>query len=55
MSLNKITCLATTAPILGGSACLSGVATNGVLKVPTGSNYSKWLSKLGAGWTVEYI
>ena len=53
-SLNSITCYATTAPSLGSST-FSGLPKNGTLHVPQGSNYSKWLSRLPSGWTIEYI
>ena len=58
-SLNEITCLATTAPSIK-SGTLNGVKEGGVLKVPTGSDYSSWMSTdsgyLGYyNWTIEYI
>ena len=53
-SLTSITCLATTAPTLG-SIVFSNLPANGKLYVPSGSNYSSWLSKLGSGWTIENI
>lgn len=53
-SLKSITCYATTAPSLGSST-FSGLPTNGTLHVPSGSDYSSWLSRLPSGWTIEYI
>jgi hypothetical protein len=58
-NLNEITCLATTAPKIQNST-FSDIKTNGILKVPTGSNYSSWMSTnktyLGYyNWTIEYI
>ena len=53
-SLSSITCHATTAPRLGTYA-LDNLSANGKLYVPSGSNYSSWLSKLGSGWTIENI
>ena len=60
-SLCDITCLATTAPTLrteGSSPTyypFTNVSSTGVLRVPTGSDYSSWLSILGTGWTISYI
>lgn len=53
-SLSSITCHATTAPTLGDYA-LSYLSTNGKLYVPSGSDYSSWLSSLPSGWAIEYI
>ena len=52
--LTDITCYATTAPTVGSFA-LFYMPTNGVLRVPSGSDYSSWLSALPSGWTIEYI
>lgn len=51
--LAEIICLATTAPTIGTG--VFNFTQSGVLKVPTGSNYSTWLSALPNGWTVQYI
>lgn len=53
-SLNSITCYATTAPSLGSSVFYY-LPTNGILRVPQGSDYSSWLKQLPSGWTIEYI
>ena len=58
-NLNEITCLATTAPSIQNGTFVN-VKENGVLKVPTGSDYSSWMITdpvyLGYyNWTVEYI
>ena len=53
-SLSSITCYATTAPDIG-SRIFDGLPTNGTLHVPSGSDYSSWLSILGSGWTIEYL
>ena len=58
-SLNEITCLATTAPSIQNGT-FANVKENGILKVPTGSDYSSWMITdpvyLGYyKWTVEYI
>ena len=58
-SLNEIICLAPTAPTIANYA-FYGVTYGGVLRVPTGSDYSAWMSTsnyyLGYyNWTVEYI
>lgn len=45
-SLNEITCLATTAPILEGTV-FYGLPSNGTLTYPCGSDYSAWLEQLG--------
>ena len=50
----SITCLATTAPILG-SDVFAYLLTSGILYVPSGSDYSSWLSELGGDWSIEYI
>ena len=52
-NLTTITCYATTAPSVNGFV-FSNMPTNGVLRVPSGSDYSSWLNKL-SGWTIEYI
>lgn len=52
--LTSITCYATTAPSLSNYA-FDGIASSGTLRVPTGSNYSSWLSALPSGWTITYI
>lgn len=56
-SLTEIICLNTVAPSMGGFYSLP---QNGVLKVPSGSDYSSWMSTakyyLGYyNWTIEYI
>ena len=53
-SLTSITCYATTAPSLG-TYVFKGLPTNGTLHVPSGSDYSSWLTQLPSGWTIEYI
>ena len=53
-SLAEITCLATTAPTLGNDV-FNDIPSTGVLRVPTGSDYSTWVAQLPSGWTVEYI
>jgi hypothetical protein len=53
-SLKTITCLAKTAPSLENDS-LDVKPRNGVLRVPTGSNYSTWLNELPSGWKIEYI
>lgn len=58
-NLNEITCLATTAPSIQNGT-FANVKENGILKVPTGSDYSSWMITdpvyLGYyKWTVEYI
>ena len=53
-SLSSITCHATTAPTLSGDVFYR-LPTNGKLYVPSGSDYSSWLSLLPSGWTIEYI
>ena len=53
-TLGTITCLATTAPSLGSNVFYS-TPKNGILRVPTGSDYSTWLSRLSSGWIIEYI
>lgn len=52
-NLTEITCYAVTAPSVEMS--FTYMPTNGVLKVPSGSDYSSWLSELPSGWVVEYI
>ncbi len=51
-NLKDITCLAETAPTLAYSMDMS---STGTLHVPTGSDYSSWLSVLGSGWQIENI
>jgi hypothetical protein len=53
-SLKNITCLAKTAPELGDDM-FAAMPDNGVLRVPTGSDYSAWLDELPSGWKIEYI
>ena len=58
-SLSNITCLATTAPTIISNTFIY-ICSNGVLKVPSGSDYSGWMSTssyyLGYyNWTIEYI
>lgn len=53
-SLKNITCLSKTAPELGYNM-FDVAPDNGVLRVPTGSDYSSWLNALPSGWTIEYI
>ena len=53
-NLTSITCLATTAPTLGANVFYD-LPTNGKLYVSSGSDYSRWLSKLPSGWSIEYI
>lgn len=56
-NLNEITCLATTTPSIQ-SGTFNGVKKGGVLKVPTGSDYSSWMNQLygyPSNWTIEYI
>lgn len=52
-NLTEITCYAVTAPSVENP--FTYMPTNGVLKVPSGSDYSSWLSELPSGWVVEYI
>ena len=52
--LSSITCHATTAPTLG-SYVFKNLPTNGKLYVPSGTSYSRWLSKLPSGWKIEYV
>ena len=51
--LSEITCLAPQAPAINSNT-FSGVAPQGVLTVPEGSDYSSWLDVLGPEWTVAY-
>ena len=53
-NLSEITSYAITAPTLEVRV-FNNNAASGVLKVPTGSDYSTWLTQLGTGWTIEYI
>lgn len=50
-STEEIICHAKKAPTL----YRNNFGNTGVLKVPTGSDYSSWLEQLGSGWTIEYI
>ena len=52
--LTEIICYATTAPRLL-STTFSSISSSGVLKVPTGSDYSSWLEQLPSDWIIEYI
>ena len=59
-NLETITCYATTAPTVrsGGQTFSYGIKENGVLRYPSGSDYSTWLSSdnLGKyGWTGQTI
>ena len=52
-SLNSLTSLATTAPTLQNGA-FNGIAPDGTLYYPNGSDYSAWISELNTesyGWT----
>lgn len=50
-SLTSITCNGIVAPTIYASA-FSSIASNGVLKYPSGSDYSTWLNQLSKyGWT----
>ena len=58
-SLTSITCLALTAPTIT-SGTFQKIKLSGILKVPSGSDYSSWMSTnygyLGYyNWTVQYI
>lgn len=56
-SLMDITCHAVTAPaiLISLNNPFFGLPENGTLHVPAGSDYSTWLAKLPAGWTIDYI
>lgn len=58
INLKEIICLSPTQPVWLGGAFYSKVK-NGVLKVPSGSDYSTWLAYFNAeqdyNWTIEYI
>jgi hypothetical protein len=54
-SLNWIWSFATTAPRLGTGNPFTGVANEGTLFVPTGSDYSAWMTKLPSNWTMGYF
>ena len=59
-SLTEIICNAAIAPTLQDKYVFERIAENGVLKAPSGSDYSSWLSDdryyLGYyNWTVQYI
>ena len=49
-----IICNNTTAPTIP-TGIFANAQANGVLKVPTGSDYSTWLAELPNTWTVQYI
>ena len=58
-NLNVITCRATTAPSIMSNT-FEGIKSNGLLKIPAGSDYSSWMSTgnyyLGKyNWTTEVI
>ena len=58
-NLNVITCRATTAPSIMSNT-FEGIKSNGLLKIPAGSDYSSWMSTgnyyLGKyNWTTEKI
>lgn len=58
-NLNVITCRATTAPSIMSNT-FEGIKSNGLLKIPAGSDYSSWMSTgnyyLGKyNWTTEEI
>jgi len=54
-ALTSITCKATTAPSILSGAFAGVTGNTGTLYVPTGSDYSTWLTELGSNWTVSYI
>ena len=54
-SLKEVTCLATIAPELGNLVFTNSYVWGGVIRVPIGSDYSSWTSKLPSNWTIEYI
>ena len=55
-SLKEIICLATSAPKIETYMVFRNIGTNGVLKVPEGSDYSSWMKYLGDyNWTTETI
>ena len=63
-SLKKITCHAVICPEVNQRYSdyyvkyingFSGLPDNGVLQVPEGSDYSRWLRELPSGWVIEYI
>lgn len=53
-SLDTITSLSITAPTICENT-FRDVNSNGVLKVPSGSDYNSWLNVLPSGWTIEYF
>jgi hypothetical protein len=53
-SLTDITCAAKNTPSLDTDV-FTGLPENGILRIPSGSDYSSWLSALPSGWTIEYI
>ena len=53
--LSVIISKATTAPTLGNDVFGNLINQSGTLFVPTGSDYSSWVSELPSGWTVSYL
>ena len=53
-NLATITSYASIAPTINQHTFYN-MPSNGVLRVPTGSNYSSWLSNLPSGWSIEYF
>jgi hypothetical protein len=58
-NLNKITCYSTKAPSIANST-FTGVKPNGILYIPSGSDYSSWMGTgnyyLGKyNWTTQTI
>jgi hypothetical protein len=54
-SLTEIICMSKIAPTILYDSAFRGISTTGILKIPTGSDYSSWLELLPSGWTVQYI
>lgn len=54
-NLTKITCLAETAPSITNNTFNGILNNNGVLIVPSGSDYSTWMAKLPSTWTISYL
>ena len=54
VNLTEIQSNAFEAPSIGNFP-FSGIANNGVLRVPMGSDYSSWLGALPSGWVIEYL
>lgn len=54
-NLSSIYAYPTTAPyvVSGFFSPFNGVAENGVLHIPQGSDYTSWLAALPDGWTIE--